>query len=62
MNINRRIMENEKPITKKIKILVPTTKIVGAVKCKNTEEAYQIFKYILKYEKYELKDQGLAAA
>lgn len=40
-----------------MEIITPTVKIKEAMKCHSTEDAYKIFKYILKYEKYELKDQ-----
>ncbi len=57
VNVKEYVMGNEKPETKKMKILIPTTKIADAVKCKNTEQAYYIFRDLLEYEKYELKDQ-----
>ena len=43
--------------TKEMKILLPTTKIKESVKCKNTKQAYKIFRDLLDYEEYELKSQ-----
>jgi len=42
---------------KEMKILLPITKIKESVKCKNTKQAYKIFRDLLDYEEYELKSQ-----
>ena len=52
---NKKEKQTAKP--KKMKILIPKIKIEDAIKCYSTEQAYKIFRDILDYEKYELKDQ-----
>ena len=42
---------------KEMKILIPTIKIKESVKCRNTAQAYKIFRSLLDYEAVDLKKQ-----